>query len=370
MAEVAHDALGGEKRRITLIGGFPPPYGGNAAHLERLADRLLLDQHPLATINPYNVMVAVSPGGGGALDVAPPVHGRLRGWLRLMRAIQGHSRGSVVHVHMSAGGKFYRSAPLLLGATRGAAKRVLTIHSGSWERELGALGRFDRRVALRALGAFDDVICVNPRQRDVLRPLVPSRLHVIPAYLPASRVSGAELPETLGRLREAVDLLVVTSGYGTPIYDYATVVRAVEIAQASLRATRLGLVVATYATWEPDSWSATLASLERSAVPAVATTELGPEQFLLLLAQARLYVRATLTDGDAVAIREAASLGVQVLASDAVARPPGSALFATRSADELAALIVRAVEDRSLGRLPPDAFADHYASIRNIYLAG
>ncbi|HYC21788.1 MAG TPA: glycosyltransferase [Candidatus Bathyarchaeia archaeon] len=370
MAEISRDALAGAEpeRRITLIGGYPPPYGGNSAHLERLADRLLLDGHALAVIDPYSAMIAVA-SAGRRLAVAPPPHGRLRGWLRLVGAMRGHAPGSVVHVHMSAGGRFYRVAPVLLGATRGAVKRILTVHSGSFERELEALDGWNRRLALAALGAFDDVICVNPRQRELLRPLVRSRLHVIPAYLPVSRAAGRELPDPLRRLREAVDLLVVTSGYGTAIYDYATVVRAVELAQSRLRA-RLGLVVATYATWNADSWTRTVASLERTSVPAIATTDLDPEQFLLLLAQARIYVRATLTDGDAVAIREAASLGVQVLASDAVARPPGSALFATRSADELALLIVRAAEDRDVGRLPPDAFADHYASIRSIYLAG
>ena len=43
-----------------------------------------------------------------------------------------------------------------------------------------------------------------------------------------------------------------------------------------------------------------------------------------------VYLRATTTDGDALPIREALSLGVPVVASDASPRPPGTVLFPSR----------------------------------------
>jgi glycosyltransferase involved in cell wall biosynthesis len=43
-----------------------------------------------------------------------------------------------------------------------------------------------------------------------------------------------------------------------------------------------------------------------------------------------VYLRPTTTDGDAVAIREALSMRVPVVASDAAPRPPGVAVFPSR----------------------------------------
>jgi glycosyltransferase involved in cell wall biosynthesis len=60
-----------------------------------------------------------------------------------------------------------------------------------------------------------------------------------------------------------------------------------------------------------------------------------------------VFVRPTITDGDSVSVRECLSLGVPVVASDAVARPPGCVLFKSRDMDGFDAAV-----ESVLGDLP------------------
>lgn len=267
---------------------------------------------------------------------------------------------------MSAGRRFHGIARLLLMLTSGARHRVLTIHSGSFLKEFRRLGRRQRKKAIRALRAFEDVIGVNEDQRDFLRDQVPCRLHVIPAFLPCSMQADPHIPEEADALLRDTDAVIVTSGSGEPVYDFATVLRGVELAQCRTDA-RLGLIVATYKAWDSEYWGRIERAIAQSPVRVVVTRNLRPDEFVLLAARARLCVRGSLTDGDAMAIREAAAAGTQVLATDAVCRPEGTALFPTGDAERLAELLLRALGDREVGRLAEGSAVDKYAAIRGVY---
>jgi hypothetical protein len=348
--------------KVVLVGRYPPPYGGNTAHMERLVARLLADGRPLTVTDPYAMATGtVSQGEAGKTLTL-----RCKSRAGLLVALAVNARGAVVHMHMSAGGNFYRAAPFLLAAARAADKRVLSIHSGSWAKEFQALPPERQQAAVRLLGAFEDIICVNTEQEQALRSRVRSRLHVIPAYLPAVAASDDALPSEVKALRKEVDILAVTSGSGTPIYDFATVLQGVERAQSRLPE-RLGLAVVTYGMWDDDYWPPMAARLAGSAIPTVITKDLNPSQFVAVLSQAHLYLRGTLTDGDSISLREAASAGARVIASDAVPRPAGAVLFPTGNAACLAERLVEAVRDPRLGLLPTEAHADNYCAILRVY---
>jgi glycosyltransferase involved in cell wall biosynthesis len=64
--------------------------------------------------------------------------------------------------------------------------------------------------------------------------------------------------------------------------------------------------------------------------------ELGHHAALAVMAASDAFVRSTTVDGDAISVREALSLGVRCIASDAAARPPGAVLFRSGNPEELA----------------------------------
>lgn len=350
--------------RIVEVGSYPPPHAGNSVHLERLVERLVQEGHPVTVIDPYAVQTCrFGPANGDGVPAQPD---RRCGWLRLGRCLATHSYGSRVHFHMSAGKRFYNIARLLLWLTSGARQRILTIHSGSFLREFARLSPRRARGAIRAIRAFDDVICVNEEQRRFLRDQVASRLHGIPAFLPCPPRPNPEIPDEAEAVLRDCDAVILTSGSGEPIYDFATVLRAVESAQRRTDL-RLGLIVATYKCWDAQYWDGIEKALAASPIRVAVTRDMRPDEFSLLASRARVYVRGSLTDGDAMAVREAAAAGAQILATDAVRRPDGAALFPTGDSENLADLLIRALADRDLGRLADGSTNDNYVAIRAVY---
>lgn len=347
---------------ILIIGRYPPPTGGNTVHIQRLAQRLHMDGNRVTIADLYS-RTPTSPSVPFKVLYREP---GLRGGLSLLRGLSTAARGAIVHVHISAGATVYTIAPVLLWAIRHARKRVLTIHSGSWAKEFTSLSNGMRRLALFFLSRFDDVICVNDHQRSVVESNVHTRTHVIPAYLPCVPGPSVTVPASVLKLKREVDCLLITSGLETSTYEYQTLLDAVGVAQRNLNV-RLGLVICTYGPRDPDYWDPVEEAIGVTTVPVVQTRNLSPEQFVRTLSACNIYVRPTTTDGDAVALREAALLGLQILASDTAVRPIGSATFPISNVQALAELVITAVTSPSLGRLSPDQMpVDHYPRISGI----
>lgn len=346
-------------RRVILIGRYPPPVGGISIHVARLAHGLRNRGIEVSVIDPYSRQLL-------RIDRSGPVRVKLS--YTTLRSALNLFRGGICHVHVSTGRRFYHIATLVRLACRGATKRVLTVHSGSWIEFVSRGGWVRRAVIMRSLGMFDDIVCVNQLQRSVVERMVPpsTRVHVIPAYLAPPKYAADLLPSAVSDLIHKIDVLIVTSGYGTPIYDYLTVIKAVEKVQEYLTL-RVGLVIATYTRWDRHYWDEVLRLLSRTRVACVAVTNLDEREFIALLSKAMIYVRATLTDGDSVTIREAGALGVKVIASAVVPRPSGALLFAPGDVDDLAKKLVAAICDRNAGKIDSDCLQSNLEQILSVY---
>jgi glycosyltransferase involved in cell wall biosynthesis len=95
----------------------------------------------------------------------------------------------------------------------------------------------------------------------------------------------------------------------------------------------------------------------------LALGELPARTALAVVAASDLFVRPTRADGDSLAVREARALGIRVVASDAAARPPGTALFATGDWRSLA----RAVKRALAAPPPPPARGDGFPALLALY---
>jgi glycosyltransferase involved in cell wall biosynthesis len=322
--------------RVLLVGAYPPPIGGNSVHIQRLRDRL----------RALGVEVRVLDYLGGDRGAAPDGVERLpSGFLARLLALVRYGRavapGTLVHLHVSALGRFKWVAPLLLWLFRRQA-RVITLHSGSFVAQASRLPRGYLRWLFKA---FEAVIPVNDGQRDFLSALgVPAeRMRRIPAYLPARPAAGA-MPPALAA-RAGGKAIIVTSGDLTPIYQYAPLLDAAE----GLDPERHLVVLALYGRSEPAYAEAILR--RAATMPhVVVLRDQAPETFVSLLAASAVYVRPTTTDGDSVAVREALALGRAVVASDAVPRPAGCLTFALSDPAALRSALRTALADRQLDR--------------------
>ena len=82
-------------------------------------------------------------------------------------------------------------------------------------------------------------------------------------------------------------------------------------------------------------------------------------------------MRATNTDGDAVAVREALNLGVPVVASDASARPDGVVLFETRNLEAMSRAVREVLTHRAahVQALRSVSIDDNFPPLLKLYRA-
>lgn len=338
--------MSGRRMKLLLVGPYPPPHGGISIHMAT-ASRLLRRSGAACRVLDANGRRGL---GGAALRRA----GRWRRWARLCRVIRRHAReGWTLHLHTN--GHNPRSWLTILGcgrAARRAPARVVTLHSGMAPDYLTRRGA--RALARLALGPYDRVLCVNPRIREAVAGLGvdPGKLEVAPAYLPApAPATGAAAPpaEVESWLRRRRPVLVATLSF-RPEYGFDVLVEA------------LGRVVPRH----PDLGCMMLGGGTGGAGARRRLRERGLEERVLLpgdvphdlclalMARADLFVRPTLTDGDAISVREALALGLPVVATDTGGRPPGTAALVPPGD---AAALAAAIEE-VLARRPEPLFGE------------
>jgi glycosyltransferase involved in cell wall biosynthesis len=91
----------------------------------------------------------------------------------------------------------------------------------------------------------------------------------------------------------------------------------------------------------------------------------------LLWQASDVFIRATNTDGDAVAVREALDLHVPVVASDASSRPEGVVLFPSRDLEALSAAVRQVLADHAaqVRALRSVAIVDNCPPLLELYQA-
>ena len=305
---------------VLLVGPYPPPFGGVAAHVERLAAAI---QREGMTVGVLNHGRSVRPGH----LILGDLH---RNPIRYWRALRRHS-GSVVHYHHSRWVTLLATALALSRVKDGFS--VITVHGQGLLRTLDSAHPVLRQLTGRAISSFDEVVVVSPEIAQALKNALPHRtIHVIPAYLPAELGNGwgtvsQDLHSFLKRGRPT--LLVsayraVADNSGSTVYGLEFALEVFLAISTDHANAQLAMLIACHphsrAERERIAWlSGRIAAAGVADRIRVCVGEPLPPAF----AHDCVYLRPTTTDGDAISIREALAAGRAVIASDVVARPPG-----------------------------------------------
>jgi glycogen synthase len=299
---------------VVLVGPYPPPFGGISAHVDRLAQAILERGLSVRIVNHFD---------GGECDPLVTDVLRRNPW-RYWRVLRA-SKARVVHYHHSRWSTLLAAS---LALRRGSAATVATVHGRELEPFLGSRTPGIARMTRRALREFDVLIAVSVEVERSLRNIGPP-VEVIPAYLPARDRSARLSPDADGFLRGGTSLVMAVyrmsvDSRGRTVYGLETAIAAF----AALAPGRPDLRLAIFMASRPGSRRES--ERLRRLIDAVTDNDLSRrigvfygEPLTAAFPLAAVYLRPTLTDGDAVSIREAIAVGVPVLASDVVRRPPG-----------------------------------------------
>ena len=328
--------------KLLLCGPFPDPVGGVSTHLQRLLCVLrrdarfsvrCLDESGLRKAAIFNIRSL-----------------NLLAYLKLMWW------ADLVHVQSSV--PVFRLMHLMLAKLMGK-KIVLTLHS---YRPRHKLEHWFTRMACRLP---DVVIAVS----EDIRVAVCPRARVIPAYIaptPEEEAVPADLLAWIEGVRAAGRKLIVSNASklvrfdGADLYGLDLLVDIFN--DPAIRSDYALLFIVSSLSGCEASFARYQHLIAERGLSEVIALLHRPLPFAGLLRQCDLSVRATNTDGDALSIRESLYYGRRTIASDCVARPLGTELFASRDCAALAAVIkgpvqASAYRDESFDRVIVDLYA-------------
>lgn len=300
---------------ILIISPYPPPIGGNSVHVQRLSALLTDAGHHAKVLDYKRKSKSTQP------DVISLSSNPFKKAIEIFSLRSHQHPNTVVHFHVSALGRFKWVAPFLV-LLFSNFPRVITIHSGSFISQMS--GTFQRIYLKHLLGYFQQIITVSDEQAQYLFSvgIAKGKVTTIPAFLPQN-CDLKLLPERLKGIPEH-KILVLTSGYLTPIYDYDVLIDCIP----ELDETRYIFIFACYNKTDV-TYEEYIYKRLKQYPNVIILRDQTPDVFIAIQARCDIYVRTTITDGDAVAIREALQNGKTVLATDCVTRPSECHLFSS-----------------------------------------
>lgn len=312
---------------LTLLGPFPPPFGGVALHLVRLREAL--------------VSLGVDVVGASMSRMSASFTGVHRvGWREALP-------GMPLHMHTDEGNA--RATVALTGLWRVGGRRYgLTFHSFRMRDDLRQL---DTRLALACKRARLVIAISN----DVKQALIDrlglgdETITVIPSALP---ISQWELNQPLPDIPQAwmdAKIRVIANAGRVVRYENADLYGIDLLLQAfkSINNPDASLLV-VLGTVVDDSLAAELFALAQ-ADPRIHIVTQIHSPLTPVTRMSHVVVRPTRTEGgESLTLSEARELGVWAVGSDAVQRPAGTVLFQNNNAEHLAQVLAEVMSRTSM----------------------
>lgn len=312
--------------RLVLVGPTPPPWGGVSVHIKRVSAHM--DDAGI----PHRILSTTAMEESGS--IIPLQVLKVFSFLRHLRALGGRT----VVVHSSElHGLFVAVLCSFFGA-RVAQHfhngRALTFASRSWLR---------RGLVRLLLGRLDRAYAVNSVIAETLRSIRPTLKAVeLHAFVPPSKaeLSQASVALDLPRGAFAIGWCGIVAGERADIYGFDFFLGVLDVLRHKGWPV-VGVVGASDRTSLDRLRPSTQDSVSRLRHALVFVPELDP--YVAYMAALSVFVRPTTTDGDALSIREAISLGVPVVASSVVFRPNGCRVFPLGDRELCANLVIEAL---------------------------
>lgn len=335
--------------RILLVSPMLPEIGGISVSSERLMKRLKSDGH--------DVRVCSMSFTNARLN---------NRWLKLLRFllipfwILIQPKYDIIHFHVT--GTFRRRYIAAYKWAFHGAKLIFSIH--------GDVSHFLNKSLKQTLQKSDLIICVQPGDAARLKQRFDVRAVDIPAFIMPASMDDADIPgAVMDFVNQANDtpLMLATGGIVLEkhFHDLYGLQDTIDLYQHLKRqgcGVRLLLVVigSNFTSDQQHFLNGIKAQVDSD--PDVMLTDGIAMPLVPLFKHAKLFLRPTKTDGDAVSVREALAMRCNVLASDAAVRPSGVMTYHTPEQ-------MRAIAKRILqGELSSDFQGnDYYAKIVQAY---
>lgn len=344
---------------------IPPPYGGASVFVFRLIQQLVNDGYKVGgyyTSDNLDIALQESP----MFDEWRWMETR-KFFPKIFKYIKETRKYKIVHSHFGLEGMIY----LWTLKTLCKKKIVVTIHNSmvtEYYRNTNTINRFFLHRMLKSDVTWVTVSEQGKKQMMQLPILPTSEIHVIPAYIPDSRIV-APLSNEIQSYVDNHSQNIAFYGHSfmdfknTDVYGFTTVIELYSLLLQ--RHPRLGLILCLADDKDIHRIQALKKIASDNGVYNKIFWQIGAiDNIKELWKQAHVYFRPTSTDGDSVAIREAIEEGALVVASDVAPRPSG---VITYSFGDLSDAVLKLESALALDRHPAKKNMQYYLQMKAIY---
>lgn len=313
------------RNNIILIGPLPPPVGGVSTHIERLSQHFQDQCEYIIDLYP-----------GVEKRISSDVHkvSRRKGWIYKLYFLARwllNAKARIAHFHFST----YGSLLLLTCLPKLRKKWVLTLHHGA----LSDGNKVLSFLKLFALNRVDVIIAISHSQEIFYKRknISSKKIKRLSSYLPPVFNNDGKVPEQFSNIKSAFSNVILANGYVTKIYRHDFLIALAR------RRPDVAVVLVIYGEFEKKCYEQVYeASREldnffiQSSVPN--------QDFLSMLKLCDCYVRPNAVDSYGLAVADACSLSVPVVASDVCERHPGAILFESGNFEQFDSKVEQALK--------------------------
>jgi glycosyltransferase involved in cell wall biosynthesis len=359
----------GKKVDVVQVGSYPPPYGGVSTHIQRLHDKLL-------NFGNSSFVYNMSSNVYGETNV---INMKLfSSWINILNL-----KPTLIHFHTGSGYLLWLAIFYVMAKIKNS-KLIISYHS--FRDDISKYGNTYSRILKKVYSFCDQIVVVNS---DIKMKLVHldvdvNKISIIPAFIPPaiSKHRTSRLPPDI--LDYATSHFPLLSSYAYTLKTNDSTINIEESVDlygidviidliATLKANfpKIGLVLCITYKNDMSYFDEILEKIESAGITENILIYDRPISNLFELWKlSHVYIRATLSDGDSVALREALWFDTPVVASDVVVRPIGVITYHSGDQRDLVNKVMDVLNNsgnskkRQLSTVGND---DNYCSIMGIY---
>jgi glycogen(starch) synthase len=305
--------------RITLIGHYPPPYGGVAALMKQMEVSLSLEGCRVSIFN----LGSGRPSGDNIINFR--TSNRVLEFFQLARHF-AFSDTDVFHYLSASYRSFWLGAVCIVLARLTGHKIVISFVGGAFKDFVVGLNPLARSVAKFALGLAHAVVACNSDIEGVLKALLRrKRIWHMSNCFPPLAAGASNLAQNVESFISSHSPVVCSTGAACAEYGLVSALEALAILRREYPKIGFVLVLTRYgdALHEKELFR----SIESLKLGQHVLVERDLPDFISLLNRSDALLRSALVDGDSVSVREGLFLGLPTVASDTSFRPEGVILF-------------------------------------------
>ncbi|HCH6133934.1 TPA: glycosyltransferase [Vibrio parahaemolyticus] len=305
------------KNKIQIVGAIPDPIGGVSTFIYRLSYMLSKTDinHSIIDLYPSDKKLKIP----SRMYVAPRKF--LFSRVSFLKRKISKSPDNIVFYNFSS----IKSLFIFVFIKKHEEHWVLMLHNGDlhFSKKMTILWKYIYRLIVKKI---DKVLYISERQRDFYLKelkLDSDTLESVKSYIPASVVCEKEETELCKGLKN----IILANGYIKSLYNFEFLIKLARKYQD------YNIVIVTYGEAEPG-YHDYIMNLCDGLDNIHFLEQVSPVAFVSLLSRSCLYARPNHIDSFGIAVADAISLGVPVVASNVCERTRGAIIFDPNDFDD------------------------------------